>query len=76
MKFYVNIERQIFLEKYIVRDANNAYDRYVEWEMRKEAARSLRIFHRNTATESGGNKFLDEFMIERFSITPILQSLG
>lgn len=30
MKFYVNIERQIFLEKYIVCNANNAYDRYVE----------------------------------------------
>lgn len=72
----ISWKKNSLLVRYIVRNANNAYDRHGEWETRKEAARSLRIFQRNTATESGGNKFLDEFMIERFSMTLISQSLG
>jgi len=44
--------------------------------MKKETAESLKIFQRNAATGSGGDKFRGEFMNERFSTILISQPLG
>jgi hypothetical protein len=42
--------------------------------MQKETTESLKIFQRNAATGSGGDKFRGEFMNERFSTILISQT--